>query len=140
MSHYACVTLRAHQSFPAVVIYTWHSYNLIYNHHIQVKLRFGILKSNWQYHPNSSKKKKKKKKFINITWTCHCKVFPSGKRYNICLAIWKETFKNMTLWFCHIKILIMACDNIDIFNIFLIHIFDVQTTNYLIFLSRNISL
>ena len=59
-----------------------------------------------------------------------------------------KVFKNITLWLCHLKISILACDNIGTVNIYIyiyiyIFIFHVWKTNYLIFfwlLNINISL
>ena len=74
-----------------------------------------------------------KNNLINITWTCPLNVFPSGNSYDICSTIWKRIYKNITLWLCHLKVLMLACDNVDTFNIFTIYIFQVRKTNYLIF-------
>ena len=66
-----------------------------------------------------------KNNLINITWTCPLKVFPSENSYDICSKIWKRIYKNITLWLCHLKVLMLACDNVDTFNIFTIYLFQV---------------
>ena len=93
MPYYACVTLRGHQSFPPVVIHlTFVQHNLRTSHSGKVAL------CNSEMERTIYAKFLQKRNSINITWTCHLNVFPSGKRCDICLAIWKEISKNMTLW------------------------------------------
>ena len=63
------------------------------------------------------------KRIYHITGTYHLKVFSSRNIYDTWPTIWTQIFKNIPLWLCHLKVLRLACNNIDKFNIFSIYIF-----------------
>ena len=90
MSHYACVTLRGHQFFPAQVLY------LTFLQHI-LRIRSGKV-SFW----NSKMEDRIYAKFlqnqycINITGTCRIKVFSRRNSYNKCLNIWTYNFSRIS--------------------------------------------
>ena len=54
----------------------------------------------------------------SLTWKCRLKVLPRRNSYDKLNIFETHNFLNMIFWLCQLRVLLLACDNIDIFNIF----------------------